>query len=534
MDSLIGRRIHRSERVFIVRALILLLALSKPRPFRLVLHILLWPMKLLITFFLTLWACIAFGQEIEGLTIKKSDREIFVDGTIDPAEWARHDTIQKFSQQFPVDSIPAMVQTKVLLTYDDKNIYVAAWCYQQEKADYVLQSLKRDFEEETNDYFAFHFDPFNDAVNGFYFAVNPKGTQREGTIQNGSNVDLVWDHIWFVEVQDQGDHWTLEMAIPFKSIRYKKGLEHWNVNFSRRQLKQNEVSTLAQVPLNFDPWLLTNTRKVKWDKPIEKPARNISIIPYGISSMSKDHEEGTPFEAKFNAGGDAKIVLTPSLNLDLTVNPDFSQVEVDRQVTNLSRFELFFPEQRTFFIENSDLFARFGFRQIRPFFSRRIGLVDGKVIPIIGGARLSGKATKKLRVGLMSIQTADYSDEDTTINSQNYTVAAFQQQVFARSNIGMIFVNRQEFSQGSFSANNYNRVVGLDYDIYSADNKWRGKLFYHKSFSPNNPKFTDAHASWVMRDTRRWFMMWNHEYVAQKLRCSGWICTTQQTIRPTW
>tara|TARA_B100000508_G_scaffold141086_1_gene146189 strand:+ start:3464 stop:5611 length:2148 start_codon:yes stop_codon:yes gene_type:complete len=455
------------------------------------------------------------AQTAGGLKLKKATSPIKVDGILGVEEWASFDTIQDFNQQFPVDSIKALTKTQVFLTYDDKNIYVGAICSDQSKEDYVIQSLKRDFEAEGSDHFAIHIDPFNDAVNGFYFAVNPKGVQREGTIQNGTNVDLVWDHIWFTEVKDYGEYWTLEMAIPFKSIRYKKGLEHWNVNFSRMNLSKNEISTLARVPVNFDPWVLSNTTEVTWDEPVEKPARNISIIPYGIASCSKDFSSNEDFKSKYNVGGDAKIVLTPSLNLDLTVNSDFSQVEVDRQVTNLSRFELFFPEQRTFFIENSDLFAQFGFRQIRPFFSRRIGLQNGKIIPIIGGARVSGKLTKTLRVGLMSIQTADYRDGDTSFNSQNYTVAAFQQQVFARSNIGMIFVNRQDYSQGSFTSNKYNRVAGIDYNIFSKDNTWRGKVFYHKSFSPDNLKFSDAHASWLMRNTRDWFVMWNHEYVGK-------------------
>ena len=472
-------------------------------------------MKLLLSILFLFITGFLFSQTSGDIQLKKTAHYIKVDGVIGNEEWSGNDTIQDFNQQFPFDSIKAITKSKVLLTYDDKNIYVAAICYGQTKKDYVIQSLKRDFEAESNDHFAIHFDPFNDAVNGFYFAVNPKGVQREGTIQNGSNVDLVWDHIWFTEVKDYGDYWTLEMAIPFKSIRYKKRLKYWNVNFSRKNLKENEVSTLAQVPVNFDPWVLSNTKKVVWDNPIEKPARNISIIPYGIATFSKDFENTTDFKSKFNAGGDAKIVLTPSLNLDLTINSDFSQVEVDRQVTNLSRFELFFPEQRTFFIENSDLFSQFGFRQIRPFFSRRIGLQDGRIIPIIGGARVSGKLTKKLRVGLMSIQTADFQDSDTSFNSQNFTVAAFQQQIFGRSNIGMIFVNRQDYSNKQFSANDYNRVAGIDYNLFSKDNKWRGKVFYHKSFSSDNLKYADAHASWFMRSTRKWFMMWNHEYVGK-------------------
>ena len=192
-------------------------------------------------------------------------------------------------------------------------------------------------------------------------------------------------------------------------------------------------------------------------------------------------------DSKANFGFDAKIGLGPALNLDLTVNPDFSQVEVDRQVTNLDRFEIFFPEKRQFFLENADLFSQFGLDQMRPFFSRRIGVSRDEATgtnienKINFGARLSGKLNQNWRIGLMNMQ----ADEEPDINlpSINYTVAALQRTVFSRSNVGLIFINKQDFSNESgTNFNQFNRVLGLDYNLASADNKWNGKFFFHKSF----------------------------------------------------
>ena len=206
--------------------------------------------------------------------------------------------------------------------------------------------------------------------------------------------------------------------------------------------------------------------------------------------------------------------MTSSLNLDLTVNPDFSQVDVDRQVTNLSRFSLFFPERRQFFIENADLFSRFGFRQIRPFFSRRIGLSSGQQIPIVAGARLSGMLDENWRVGLLNMQTEGRAELD--LEAQNYTVGVFQRKVGVRSNIAGIVVNRQGFNKNKMDFGDYNRVAGLEFNLASKDGMYMGKAFYHRSFEPNSSD--EAHASWFMVKTQNFNAHWNHEYVGKDYR----------------
>jgi hypothetical protein len=212
---------------------------------------------------------------------------------------------------------------------------------------------------------------------------------------------------------------------------------------------------------------------------------------------------------------DAKIAVTSSLNLDLTVNPDFSQVDVDRQVTNLDRFELFFPERRQFFLENGDLFANFGYATIRPFFSRRIGLGA----PIRFGARLSGKLNRNWRIGAMDMQTG--SVDSIGLPAQNFAVVSIQRRVFARSNIGVIFINKQSVgyrpgddpAMPKYSA--YNRNVGLEYNLASSNNQWTGKALFLKSISPDKKNDDVTHAANLQYSTRRLLVAWQHEYVGR-------------------
>ena len=488
--------------------------------------------KFLLTFFLNcLVAIIICAQTQEYvINIKRAVSAIEVDGNLDESDWQEADIAKDFYQQYPYDTGYALSKTEVRLTYDDDYFYLGVVCYDELPGDYIIQSLKRDYSFSVGDAFAIFIDPFNDKTNGFAFYVNPPGARSEGLIAGGGTrgVTRTWDNKWYSHVTKYGNKWVAEMAIPFKTLRFEDGISEWGVNFGRNDLKRNERSTWMPVPRNFDEASLAYTGKILWDKPPAKTGANISLIPYITGRMNEDFENNSGFEITGDNGFkpaiqeilgiDVKIAVTSSLNLDLTINPDFSQVEVDEQQINLTRFSLFFPEKRQFFIENSDLFGQFGFSQIRPFFSRNIGLYQGQTIPIIAGARLSGKINKNWRIGLMNIQTT----RDTTLDlySQNYTVAAVQRQVFGPSYIGAIFVNRQAYGTNtdnkfSFLSNNFNRVLGLDYNLASKDNKLRGKVFYHHSFTPDKLSQNSANASWLMYNSRNIFAMWNHEYVGK-------------------
>ncbi|MFK7936975.1 MAG: DUF5916 domain-containing protein, partial [Saprospiraceae bacterium] len=384
---------------------------------------------------------------------------------------------------------------EIYLTYDEQNVYVGIKCHTNGKK-YVTPSMRRDYNFSGNDNISILFDTFNDQNNAFLFGINPLGVRREALISNGGrqrgDFAASWDNKWIGEAQIYDDYWTAEMSIPFKTLRYQEGGTRWRFNSYRNDTQLNELSTWTPIPRNQIIMDLNYMGEIVWDQPLKKPGKNVSIIPYVAGSVTRDYEDEnqTQADGNFGFGGDAKIAITSGLNLDLTVNPDFSQVEVDRQVTNLTRFEIRFPERRQFFLENADLFSSFGSNSINPFFTRRIGIATDTLTdetvqnPILYGARLSGKVNKNLRVGLLNMQTA--KQDDAGIPSFNYTVATAQQQVFARSNISAILINKQAINGVDTSEiyNPYNRLAGVEYRLASADNTWQGKTFYHHSFSP--------------------------------------------------
>ncbi len=256
--------------------------------------------------------------------IKKAQNEIVLDGILDEADWSKAPVAQNFHQQFPFDTSLAISKTEVKLTYDNNFIYVGAICYNSVESDYIIQSLKRDFNFKINDAFAIYLDPYGDQTNGFCFAVNPLGVQLEGLIQGGGNRGTAntWDNKWFSKVSREKDKWIVEMAIPFRTIRYNEGSTNWGINFSRNDLNQNETSCWAPVPRNFNVATMAFNGDLLWDNPLKKAGLNVAFIPYGITGYTADYENDTSFY-RLNAGFDAKLAVTSSLNLDITVNPDF-------------------------------------------------------------------------------------------------------------------------------------------------------------------------------------------------------------------
>lgn len=407
--------------------------------------------------------------------VKKAKSKIILDGVIDEPDWQVAQRATNFYRVLPVDTGYAYQQSEILMTYDDKALYLAQIFYDTIPGKRIMESFRRDFAFYSNDNLLVFFDTFLDQTNGFSFGVSASGAKWDGLMHDGAGSTLDWDCKWESKVKHYPDRWTSEWRIPFKSVRYPKGSQQWYTNFSRLDLKSNEKSAWAPVPRQFPTASLAYTGVMNFDEPLPKPKTQISLIPYIFGSFANDYEKGTGAEYRKDFGFDAKIGLSSSLNLDLTYNPDFAQVEVDQQVTNIDRFELFFPEKRQFFLENSDLFSGFGYHTVTPFFSRRIGL-DA---PVLVGARLSGKIGNDWRIGFMNMTTQETSD----FLKRNFTVASVQRKVFARSNLGFIFVNKEYFNQPA-DTTMFNRVAGVDFNLASKDNFWTGKLFYHRSFQP--------------------------------------------------
>ena len=425
----------------------------------------------------------AVNRDKYGIRISRTSEALKIDGVLDEKSWQTSEVAHDFVRVTPVDTGFAIAQTTVVITYDKSNIYVGAVCYDPTPGKRPVESLRRDFEFGKNDNFRIHIDTYNNLTNGFAFGVSAAGAQCDGVINNGSQSSFTWDIKWKSSVKSYSDRWVAEMAIPFRSLRYFGGVKEWGVNFGRLDLKTNEKSAWAPVPRQFPHNSLPYAGTLMWDKPPDKAGLRLSIIPYATSTVIKNSEAGESAKWKWNAGFDTKMILSTSMNLDLTVNPDYSQVEEDRQQTNLDRFELFYPERRQFFLENSDLFSNLGNSKAQPFFSRRVGLN----VPVNYGGRLTGRIGNKWRIGMMDMQTGS-KDENP---SGNYAVAVLQREIFSRSSIVGFLVNKEitgTYNDSAFTGYRYNRVAGFEYNFATADNRWQGKTFYHQSFYPGAGK----------------------------------------------
>jgi hypothetical protein len=411
-------------------------------------------------------------------------REIKIDGIIGDAEWAQIAPLEALTNKWPVDTGMALQQSSIRIAYDEQFLYVSAINYQL-KDNTIIQSLLRDNPRGhwSSDSFTVILDPLGLKSSGFLFGTNAGGAQLEATLSQGAgrvNFDKNWDNKWYSSVTQHEDYWVVEMAIPFNTLRFNPGSKKWRINFIRNDMYNNVYSTWARVPLAFPGIDLGYTGSLEWETPPRASKRNIALIPYTASLSNKDFEASSK-NTNITAGLDAKVAVTSSLNLDLTVNPDFSNVAVDQQQTNLTQFSLFFPEQRPFFLENSDLFSNYGTWGITPFFSRTIGLYEGESVPINFGARLSGNLTEKLRVGIMDIQTRA-TDE---LPSSNYFVSSFQHQVWNRSRIKLLMTNRSSITPGeSETVEEYSRSAGAEFDYTSPDGTLRGTAKYHLSSDP--------------------------------------------------
>ena len=451
------------------------------------------------------------------LHIKKAIGTITLDGILDESDWETADVADDWYTNYPVDTMSAPFQTEARFTFDDEFFYASFVCYDDDTPD-IVNSLRRDFNYDLNDNVGFTIGPYNDKLNGFFFVITPAGVQMEGTVTGGGtggdSYSAFWDNKWYSEVVRYEDKWIAEMAIPFKSFRYKSDISEWNISMDRWELKRNRKTSWIHTPIQFVTASFPYGGQLIWDDPIPPSRTNISLIPYVTANTSVDREVN-PIEQNsgFQTGFDAKIAVTPSLNLDLTVNPDFSQVEVDNQIINLTRFEFQFPERRQFFLENSDLFDLAGFPGARPFFSRRIGLAPDssglfQQVPISYGARLSGSLSEKWRVNILNMQTKE--ELSIGLPAQNYTVAALQRNFWAQSNVTLSFVNKQSFgvepgdstrffsnnvfrevqlgNRTELRPNTYNRVVSLDVEMQSADTRWYHSSFISKSFDDFNSR----------------------------------------------
>jgi hypothetical protein len=425
-----------------------------------------------------------------------------IDGQLDDEVWTQAEPTAEFVQSEPLTDQPATEETEVQIAYDDSNLYVAAYLRDSMPGAVIVNDIRKDFDPEESDTFEVILDTFADRRNGFVFMTNVEGARADQQSANeGREVNASWDAVWFVKTSRVEDGWIAEMAIPFRSLRYERdGSDIWGINFSRRLRRRNEVDFWSPIPREFSLSRVSLAGNLIGLAP-PGAGRNLRVKPYALARGVRETGD-TVFDRDGEVGLDVKYGVTPAMTLDATVNPDFAQAEADEQTVNLTQFSEFFPEKRDFFLENSGIFyiGDAQRQKLNPtptpdedmllFHSRRIGLTEeGTAIPIIGGARLTGRAGG-VSLGVLSMQTR--STDTTPANL--YTVARVRRDVAAGSDVGAFFMTRQSTDD----AGDYNRVFG-------ADGNWRmfGRLDWNsylaKTVTPGR-----GDGQYVARTTFNW------------------------------
>jgi hypothetical protein len=423
------------------------------------------------------------------------DQAPVIDGDIlgDPA-WAAVEPLTGFRQSAPNEGQPASERTEVRVVFTEDTIYFGVVLFDDDPSGIIMTDSRRDSSMNNADSFQMVLDTFSDKQNGFVFGTTPAGQEYDGQVTDegggrslfgggggggfsrgsGSGFNLNWDGAWQVQTAITDIGWSAEFAIPFRTIRYPaRENQSWGVNFQRNIRRRNETSYWAALPRQYNLYRVSMAGQLTGVAAPFGNTRNLQVTPYVIGeAVTRDARPDEPALALGDVGADLKYSVTSGLTLDATYNTDFAQVEVDDQQINLDRFNLFFPEKRPFFLENAGAFSvgNLGpatgrnLGQTELFFSRRIGITDSGVpVPILGGARLSGKINDSTTIGFLNMQTESLRG---IARANNFTVARLRRDLPNRSSIGGMFVNRTGTGDPDIDGlaldNDYNRAYAVD------------------------------------------------------------------------
>src|SRR6267142_2037500 len=413
---------------------------------------------------------------------------IKIDGLLDESSWSLAQPATEFLQERPGEGAPATERTEVRVLFDDKNVYFGIRAFESDASQINARDLVRDSNFPNDDKIEILLDTYHDRRNAFRFAVNPLGTQQDALVTDeGRDINVSWDGSWVSEGRIDATGYVVEIAIPLTTLRFTEGIESWGLNISRIIRRKNEETLWTSWQRAFGLERISQAGELAGVDEIRR-RRLREIKPYA----SAEWREGIPLVAArgFDAGVRAhvgievaKLGITPSLTAEFTVNPDFGQAEVDSQIVNLTRFSVFFPEKRDFFLENSGifLFGREGENQA--FFTRRIGLTDrGLPVSIDYGAKVTGKIGP-YNIGLLQVQTRKLGQASTGLGipRQQFSVLRVKRDILKRSYIGAILVNRQGAT--SIGGGSYNRVGGADAEFNLTDH-YKVKAFWMGSATP--------------------------------------------------
>jgi hypothetical protein len=436
-----------------------------------------------------------------------------LDGRLDDAAWQGATPLADFIQKELHQGEPITERTEVRIVTDGEALYIGAWMFDREPNGIVPGEKVRDVALDNSDYFAVILDTYLDRQNGFVFATTPAGVEYDGQVVRegeGGGItvtgqtrsvsgalggfNLNWDGSWTVATSRDSTGWFAELRIPFSTLRYGGGgTQTWGLNLARSIRRKNEEAYWSFIPRQFNIYRLSRAGTLEG---IKVPVRRIATVtPYVLGGANRNFINDTRHTSG-EWGADAKYGLTPALTLDLTYNTDFAQVEVDEVRTNLTRFPLFFPEKRPFFLENAGVFSAGTPQAVDLFFTRRIGIDSlGRPVPILGGGRLTGRAAG-ITMGLLQIVTDDVAGVQPTTS---YSVARLSRELSARSRVGVLAVQRQATSD----SRDRNRTYGVDGRIGAGDD-WTFDLWGAKTETPDR---TGHDFGWSGRagfQTERW------------------------------
>jgi hypothetical protein len=410
-----------------------------------------------------------------------------VDGQLDEAVYRDVPAISDFVQNDPREGEPATEKTEVWVLFDDSTLYLVARCWESQPERMVVNEMRRDNTTIVqNDGIAFGLDTFHDRRNAVVFELNAIGGRIDGQVTNERQMNLDWNPVWDLKIGRFESGWTVETAIPFKSLRYRPGsAQTWGFNARRVNRWKNEVSYITRIPASMTLRGHFQSSLMATLVGLEAPSgiRNIEVKPYATSHVLTDRLSLPPVanDVGGNLGGDFKYAITQAMTADATVRTDFAQVEADEQQVNLTRFSLFFPEKREFFLENQGTFAFGGTLGIgggggggggalaNPtdtpllFYSRRIGLSEGREVPIHAGGRVSGRVGR-YSLGILNIGTDDVPESEA--GATNFSVVRVKRDILRKSSIGAILTGRSRSQTGSGS----NEAVGVDATLGFYDN----------------------------------------------------------------
>lgn len=391
-----------------------------------------------------------FAQKSEPSNIQayKTSEKIKFDGKLTEKVWQDAPHINNFTQR-DLDFGQAITEkTEVAVIYDKNALYIGVWCYQKDVNTIVAKNMNRDFDYETDDNFQVLISPFDDNRNGYLFVINPNGARTDIQVYGGEDGNEDWNGVWDTKTTITDKGWFAEIYIPFSTLQFKKGtILNWALNFERDIVSENEQALWQGWSRDNSIYSVNNAGSLIGITDIAY-AKKFELKPYALIGWSHDVNNGNTYPIKL--GGDLNVNISPTLKLNLTSFTDFAQVEADRIPVNLSRFSVYYPEKRQFFLEGYDMYSFYLGDRNNAFYSREIGLEDGKQVPIIAGARLFGKVGKH-NIGFLNIQEAKLD----SIPSTNSTVFRYKYDIGKQSSVGGIFTNK---------INNIhsNQVIGLD------------------------------------------------------------------------